>query len=230
MLIFFGFLRPDLSPWGCRYRCFLVALHYLIVRRPNLAVATKRLLHQWGSQKLLQGLASHQLTAYLPVFNLFLTRWIMTILSKGYKPDNFEPHTSLKLSFTNFEALVPILLNVNLSLNQTLLTFLLYVRQTWMTQLILVISLWGVIFLASKRILLLICILICMVICIVLCMVICMDLCEGRISYGTGFIFRKLCKFLLMFSTGFTSSSVSLLFPLLIIFFVFMYSFSCYFI
>ena len=32
-------------------------------------------------------------------FNLFLTQWIMTILSKGYKPDNFEPHNSPKLSF-----------------------------------------------------------------------------------------------------------------------------------
>ena len=34
-------------------------------------------------------------------FNLFLTQWIMAILSKGCKPDNFEPHNSLKLSFTN---------------------------------------------------------------------------------------------------------------------------------
>ena len=56
---------------------------------------------QWGSQKLLQGLVSHELTAYLSVFNLFLTQWIMAILSKGCKPDNFESHNSLKLSFTN---------------------------------------------------------------------------------------------------------------------------------
>ena len=53
------------------------------------------------SQKLLQGLVSHELTAYLSVFNLFLTQTIMTMLSKGCKPDNFEPHNSLKLSFTN---------------------------------------------------------------------------------------------------------------------------------
>ena len=46
---------------------------------------------------------------------------------------------------------------MNLSLNQTLLTFLLYVRQTWITQLILAISLWEVIFLYSKRFLILIC-------------------------------------------------------------------------
>ena len=65
----------------------------------------------------------------------------MAILSKACKPDNFESHNSLKLSFTIFEAFVQILLIANLSLNQTLLTFLLYVRQTWMTQLILAISL-----------------------------------------------------------------------------------------
>ena len=48
---------------------------------------------------------SHELTAYLSVFNLFLTQWIMAILSKGCKPDNFEPHNSLKLSFTNIRGL-----------------------------------------------------------------------------------------------------------------------------
>ena len=56
-----------------------------------------------------------------------------------------------------FEAFVQVLLIVNLSLNQTLLTFLLGVRQTWMTQLILAISLWEVIFLWFERILILIC-------------------------------------------------------------------------
>ena len=39
-----------------------------------------------------------------PTF-LFLTQWIMTILSKGCKPDNFEPYNSLKLSFTNIQGL-----------------------------------------------------------------------------------------------------------------------------
>ena len=48
---------------------------------------------------------SHELTAYLSVFNLFLTQWIMSVLSKGCKPDNFEPHNSLKLSFTNIRGL-----------------------------------------------------------------------------------------------------------------------------
>ena len=43
---FFGFLRPDMSPWGYGNRCFLDALCCLIVRRPNLEVATRRLLCQ----------------------------------------------------------------------------------------------------------------------------------------------------------------------------------------
>ena len=45
-----------------------------------------------------------------------------------------------------------------------------------------------------------------------------------------GLISRKLCRFLLMFSTVFTSLSVLLLFPLLITFFIFVYSFLFYFI
>ena len=48
----------------------------------------------------------------------------MAILSKGCKPDNFESHNSLKLSFAD----IRILLNVNLSLKQTLLAFLLCAR------------------------------------------------------------------------------------------------------
>ena len=47
----------------------------------------------------------------------------MAILSKACKPDKFELHNSLKLR--EFKAFVRILLIVNLSLNQTLLTFLL---------------------------------------------------------------------------------------------------------
>ena len=47
----------------------------------------------------------------------------MAILSKGCKPDNFQPHNSLKphnlSALQIFEAFIQILLNVNLSLNQT---------------------------------------------------------------------------------------------------------------
>ena len=50
----------------------------------------------------------------------------MTILSKACKPDNFESHNSLQLSFTNIRGLRSNFV-VNLSLNQTLLTFLLCV-------------------------------------------------------------------------------------------------------
>ena len=50
-------------------------------------------------------------------------------------------------------------------------------------------------------------------------------LCERRTSFCTGLISRKLCRFLFMFSTGFTSLSVLLLFPLLITFFTFVHGF-----
>ena len=56
---------------------------------------------QWGLQKLLQGLSSHELKVFLSVFNLFLTQWIMAILSKGCKPDKLESQNFLKLSFMN---------------------------------------------------------------------------------------------------------------------------------
>ena len=87
---------------------------------------------------------THSLAFYLfPNLNL----WIMAILSKASKPDNFEPHNSLNLSFTNIWGLCSNFVDCNISLNQTLLTFLLFVRQTWMTQLILALPLWEVIFL-----------------------------------------------------------------------------------
>ena len=41
---FFRFFRSDQSPWGYGNSCFLVALRRLLVRRPNLEVATKGLL------------------------------------------------------------------------------------------------------------------------------------------------------------------------------------------
>ena len=52
----------------------------------------------------------------------------MAILSKWCKTGKFEWCDSLNCSFTN-KVFVRILLNVNLSLNQTLLTSVLYVRQ-----------------------------------------------------------------------------------------------------
>ena len=64
----------------------------------------------------------------------------MAILSKGCKPDNFEPHKSVKRRFRKLQGLHSNVFDVNLFLNQTFLTFLLYVRQTWMTRLVLEIS------------------------------------------------------------------------------------------
>ena len=67
----------------------------------QLKISFWYLLMKWGSKKLLRGFVSHKLTAYLSVFNLFLTQWIMAILSKECKPDNLEPQNSLNLSLTN---------------------------------------------------------------------------------------------------------------------------------
>ena len=50
-------------------------------------------------------MVSHELTVYLSVFDLFLTELIITILSKGCKPDDSESHSSLKLSFLNIQGL-----------------------------------------------------------------------------------------------------------------------------
>ena len=55
--------------------------------------------------------------------------------------------TLYSLALQKCEAFIRILLIEKLSLNQPLLTLMLYVRQTWMTQLILAISPWEVIFL-----------------------------------------------------------------------------------
>ena len=66
----------------------------------------------------------------------------MAILSKVCKPYNFESYNSLKFSFTSIRDFVLISLDVNLSLSQTLLIFLLYMRQTWNTQSTLAIYLW----------------------------------------------------------------------------------------
>ena len=63
----------------------------------------------------------------------------MAMLSKEPKPTKITlNHTTLSnLALPKLEVFVQISLNVNLSLDQTLLAFLFYVRQPWMTQLIL---------------------------------------------------------------------------------------------
>ena len=82
------------------------------------------------------------------VLFLMLTRWIMAILSEGCKPENFELHNSLKLSFTNILGLRSNFVDCECWLwIFPWIKFSWHVRQTWMTQLILANSLWGVIFL-----------------------------------------------------------------------------------
>ena len=61
-------------------------------------------------------------------------------ISKACKPEILNRTTLESLTLQIFKAFVQILI-VNFSLNQILLTFLLYVRETWMAQLILAISL-----------------------------------------------------------------------------------------
>ena len=138
----------------------------------------------------------------------------MAILSKACKPDNFESHKSLKLSFTNIQGLrsnfvdcksflesnspdILALCETNLdnsidSGNFSVRGYLPLIRKdssTHMHGLTVYVK----------------------------------DLCTGLIS-------GKLCRFLLMFSTCFTSLSVLLLFPLSITFFVVMHGFLFYFI
>ena len=61
----------------------------------------------------------HEFAAYVSVSDLFLIQLIMVILSKSCKPGKLESHNSLKFN----------------------MTFLLHVRQTRMTKLILAIYL-----------------------------------------------------------------------------------------
>ena len=122
----------------------------------------------------------------------------MVILSKGCEPDKFEPHNSLKLSFTNIEGLrsnfveCESFLESNspdiLALCETILDdsidsgnfsvkcYLSLIRKDSITHA------WSC------------------------------SLCERRTSFCMEPTSRKLCGFLLMFSTGFTSLSVFLLF------------------
>ena len=67
----------------------------------------RQMSSQWQSQKLLQRLVSHELTAYLSIFNLFKLHELWPYYQKHvYKPDNFEYYNSLKLSFPNIWGLL----------------------------------------------------------------------------------------------------------------------------
>ena len=142
----------------------------------------------------------------------------MAILSKGCKPDNFEPPNSLKLKFTNIwgissnsveyksflESNSPEILplcetNFNGSVNSdnlSVMGYLLLIQKDY------IIHMYDLAVYMK----------------------------EGRTSFCTGFISRKLSRFLLILLTSSTSLCALLLFPLSITFFVVMQSFYFYFI
>ena len=134
---------------------------------------------QWGSQKLFKCSVSRELS-------------LLFLMSKVHKLDNVESHLPI------FKVFTLTLLIVNLSLNETLLIFLLYPRQTWMTHLILAISLWEIIPSNWKGF------------CYTYAWL--HSLCQRETSFCTELIFKKLWGFLFVFSAGFTSFGVLLCF------------------
>ena len=154
---------------------------------------------QWGSQKLLQGLVSHELTAYLSIFKQFKINELWPYCQKHVNQIILNCN-SLKLSLTNIWGLCS--------------KFSVWEKLGWLN--------WSVNF-SIRGYLPLIwkdsgtCI---------------HDLevyvIKDFLLHET--ISRKLCRFLFIFSTGFTSLSVLLLSPLSITFFVFVHSFWFYFI
>ena len=135
----------------------------------------------------------------------------MTILSKRRKPDIFESHDSLKLIFTNIRDLrsnfveresFPESNSPNiLALCETNLDD--SIDWQFLCEGLLSFNPKGFFYSNTWS----------------------CSLCEGRTSFCTWFLSRKLCGFLLMFSTGFTSFSILLPFPLIITLFVFMHRF-----
>ena len=115
----------------CGWKCVPIAISGVDISEVPGCHLSRHVSFQWGSQKLLQGFVSHELTVQLSVFDLFLTQSIMAILSKGCKPDNFESHYPLKLNFTNIRGLCLNFVDCQSFLDQTLLTFLLYGRLGW---------------------------------------------------------------------------------------------------
>ena len=168
------------------HRCHLLWVHrchLLWVHRCHLLWEIRP---EWRSQELLQKrLVSHELS--LPFFFWCIFNWwIMVVLSKGYKPDNFESHNSPKLSFTNMRYLFEfcwmwIFLEC---------TFpdILALCESWLSWF------WQYVcerlFLFNPKGFCHSC-------------AWCCSLCEARTSFCMGLISRKLYRFLLMFLTDF---------------------------
>ena len=153
---------------------------------------------QSGSQKLLQGLVSHELTAYL--FKLFKLNELWQYYQKHVNQIIFNHTTLWSLALQIFQAFIWILLIPNLSLTwlNWFWQFLCDRLSSFNSKGFYYSHVW---FLLYRTYL-----------------------------FCTGLISRKLCRFLLMFSTGFTLLSALLLFPLSITFFVFVHGFWFYFI
>ena len=136
------------------------------------------------NQKFFSHKLPKKVTTYFSIFNLFRLKELWPYYKKHVN-QIILICIILSLALQIFEAFIQILFIVIFSLNQTLRTVLLYVKQIWMAQLILAISLWEVIFLWSETV-----------------TVLCArshSLCKGRISFCKGFISRNLCRFSLVF-------------------------------
>ena len=136
----------------------------------------------------------------------------MTILSKKCRRDNFESHDSLKLNSINIRGLCLNFFDCEsfLELNSPDILALCETNlddSTWFWQFLReglsFFNLKGFYYSYAWS----------------------HNLCEGRTSFCMGLISWKLCRFVIMFSTGFTSLIVLLLFLLLITFFVFVHGF-----
>ena len=107
----------------------------------------------------------------------------MAILSKACKPDNFESQNSLQLSFTNIWGLRSNFLHCESLLESNSPDILALCETSFNPKGFWYSHAWS------------------------------FSLCERSTSFCRGLISRKLCRFFLMFSTGFTSLSV-MFFPL----------------
>ena len=153
-------------------------------------------------------LESNWLYAHVHVnVNVYNTQWIMAILSKRFKPGNFELHNSLKLSFVNIWGLCSNFVDCESFRGSNSLEILaLYETNVddsvdsgnFSVSGYFLFNLKGFYYSYMWP----------------------RSLCEERTSFCMGLISRKLCRSLLIFLTGFTSCSVFLLFPPSIAFFI----------
>ena len=127
-------------------------------------------------------------------FRLILTQWIVAILSKVCKPDNFDSRNSLSLSFTNIWDLRSNFVDSESFLGSFLENspdiLALLDKPGWpkwfwqfLCEGLSSFNSKGFYYLYALS----------------------CSLCEERTSFFTGLISTKLCRFLLMFSTSFTS-------------------------